>query len=132
MNYIFLLLTLGVATVIIFGISSSSGEARSQQEVGVKPNESPATDYNKISTKSTGIDASNLIYSSQNLDMDKSRFLLTSMNANNSGNNTNNTSSALPDDPLKYSLQQSPNNNNIGCNPLNYDPSICHLGPTIP
>ena len=131
MNYIFLLLTLGVATIIIFGISSSSREARSQHEVGVKPNESPAVDYDKISTKSTGSDASNLIHSSQNLDMDKSRSLLTSMITNNSNNNTNNTSSALPDDPLKNSLQQTPNNN-IGCNPLNYDPSICHLGPTIP
>jgi hypothetical protein len=136
MNYIFLLISLGVVSTIIFEISSSSGIVTAQRQVLVKPNESPTAPYDKISnTISTGGDASNLIFSSsssQDLNnIDKSGFLLTSIVANNSGNNINNTHSAFPDDTLKNSLQQSPNNN-IRCNPLNYDPSICHLGPTIP
>jgi hypothetical protein len=132
MNNIFLLIILGVATVIIFGTSDSNGLVHSQQKVVVKPNEIPAF-YDKISSIIT-IESSKFVYGSQNMDMDKSGFLFTSLNANNSGNNTNNTGTALPDEPSKNPLQQFPNNNNKGirCNPLNYDPSICHLGPTIP
>jgi hypothetical protein len=54
-------ITLGVVSIIIFGISE--GLTRSQQVI--KTNESPATAFDKISTISTASDVSNLIYTSQ-------------------------------------------------------------------
>src|SRR3954463_12483747 len=90
MNYIFLLIIVGVVTIIVFGISI--GETKAQGLVN--PNKISA--LNQISTVNTGGGSGNLIYSSKDLDMDKFTSLLMAEAAAKSRNNTNNTSSALP------------------------------------
>jgi glyoxylase-like metal-dependent hydrolase (beta-lactamase superfamily II) len=89
MNFIILLLTIGIVSTIIFGISI--GETRAQELTN--PNKGPT--LNQVSTMSAS-DPSKLIYSSQYLDVDKFTSLLMAKVANDSGNNANNTSSVLP------------------------------------
>ena len=89
MNSIFLLIIIGVVTIIMFGISN--GETKAQELIN--PNKVSA--LNQISTVNTG-GSGNLIYSSQDLDIDKFTSLLMAKAANESSNNTNNTGLALP------------------------------------
>jgi hypothetical protein len=63
MNYIFLLITIGVVTIIMFGISI--GETKAHELIN--PNKVSA--LNQISAVNTGSDSGNFIYSSQLLDI---------------------------------------------------------------
>ncbi len=89
MNYIFLLIIIGVVTIIMFGISI--GETKAQELI----NPNKVSTLNQISTVNTG-GFGNVIYSSQDLDIDKFTSLLMAKAASESSNNTNNTGSALP------------------------------------
>jgi len=89
MNFIFLLTVIGVVSIIMVGISI--GETKAQGFAN--PDKIPT--LNQISAMNTG-GSGNLIYSSQDLDMDKFTSLLMAKTANDSRNNTNNTSSVLP------------------------------------
>ena len=91
MNYFFLLITIGVVTIIMFG--NSIGETKAQELIN--PNKVPT--LNQISAVNTGNDSGNLIYSSQDLDIDKFTSLLMAQAATGSSNNTNNTAGlAIP------------------------------------
>jgi glyoxylase-like metal-dependent hydrolase (beta-lactamase superfamily II) len=89
MNSIFLLIIIGVVTIIMFGISI--GETKAQEMIN--PDKVPT--LNQISAVNTG-GFGNVIYSSQDLDIDKFTSLLMAKAANESSNNTNNTGSAIP------------------------------------
>src|SRR4051812_152169 len=90
MNYIFLLIIIGLSTTIVF--ATSIGETKAQELIN--PNKISA--LNQISTVNTGGGSGNLIYSAQDLDMDKFTSLLMSKAAAESSNNANNTGSVLP------------------------------------
>ena len=83
-NYIFLLIIIGVSTTIVF--ATSIGETKAQELINP----------NKVSASNIGGGHSNLIYSAQDLDIDKFTSLLMSKAAAESSNNANNTSSVLP------------------------------------
>src|SRR6476620_10782861 len=83
MNYIFLLIIIGVSTTIVF--ATSIGDTKVQELINP----------NKVSAANI-VGPSNLIHSAQDLDMDKFTSLLMSKAAAESSNNANNTSSALP------------------------------------
>src|SRR6476659_10761659 len=89
-NYIFLLIIIGVLTTIVF--ATNSGETNAQELI----NPNKVSTLNQVSTANIVGDPSNLIYSSQDLDIDKFTSLLMSKAAAESSNNANNTSSALP------------------------------------
>ena len=84
MNYIFLLIIIGVSTTIVF--ATSIGDTKAQELINP----------NKVSAANIGGGPSNLIHSAQDLDMDKFTSLLMAKSAAESSNNTNNTGSALP------------------------------------
>src|SRR6478609_316880 len=83
MNYIFLLIIIGVSTTIVF--ATSIGDTKVQELINP----------NKVSAANI-VGPSNLIHSAQYLDMDKFTSLLMAKSAAESSNNTNNTGSALP------------------------------------
>src|SRR4051812_16872182 len=84
LNCIFLLIIIGVSTIIVF--ATSTGETKAQE----------VANPNKVSAANIG-GPGNLIYSAQDLDMDKFTSLLMAKAAAESSNNTNNTAgSALP------------------------------------
>jgi len=83
MNYIFLLIIIGVSTTIVF--ATSIGDTKAQELINP----------NKVSAANI-VGPSNLIHSAQDLDMDKFTSLLMAKSAAESSNNTNNTGSALP------------------------------------
>src|SRR6478672_420216 len=89
-NYIFLLIIIGVSTTIVF--ATNIGETNAQELI----NANKVSTLNQVSTANIDGDPSNLIYSAQDLDIDKFTSLLMSKAAAESSNNTNNTSSALP------------------------------------
>jgi glyoxylase-like metal-dependent hydrolase (beta-lactamase superfamily II) len=89
MNFIFLLTTIGVISIIIFG--NGFGETKAQELI----NPNKLSNVNLISAMNIG-GPSNVIYSAQDLDIDKFTSLLMAKATAESSNNTNNTGSALP------------------------------------
>src|SRR3954467_5657501 len=89
MNYIFLLIIIGLSTTIVF--ATSIGETKAQELI----NPNKGSTLNQISTVNIG-GPGNLIYSAQDLDIDKFTSVVVSKAAAESSNNANNTGSVLP------------------------------------